>query len=1541
MAENTPKRRWGSRGARIGWALGFLLVVTASLWTRFDPWLRREARSSLESLLASLLLGEVHIDRVARLTLGGIEAEGVTVLDPGGRRVLYAKQLSLGLNAFALSTGTLHFTHGTLKDVSLLAIPSQHAAITLFDALSPEPSDEPGSAEGSSWLTVLFDHIHVERATLQGSVPGLANLSAKNLEARGKIRVDDQLHVTVSEAKSEVVAPYERPLALKGTTLQLDTGPLRIETHFRVAQGREQVRGMLVYKLPSSEAPQPAAATVDDALDLVLELAPISADLLLNLGVTVAQVLVPDLRGYVRLSGATRALAYRAALQSDAGPISVSGTLPEGGGVDLHFQSSGLALDRLIAYFPNVSLSLRVSAVGGPNEPARISIAAPTLNILGLGMHDAQVSGRYANDRFHFNDARVHYAGGRFDIAGWVDNDADLYVRLRANVPDVGRDPFVRRMGLSAGIVSDVQVAKAGYDLSFEGKLSVSHLRYKALVADALELVGEADFAESLERPKLRLKGKGSNVFIASYPLGQLNFTGTGKGGHYDGTLEARGSDGRTFSLALGYEERGARQHFVAHRFELRLPHRDPWRAEADVTLTPDGVEIAGVTLRNADQHLNMSGSFSYSKAYRVDALLSHFDLGGLRELIGVDLADLDGTVDGKLALTGVPKHPRIDAEATLKNGQFLGMQNLELTLGLIFAEGRFDLNTALRLPDGSTLALYTGGEPGQGDTWLDQIAAGNYQFGLDFKNVPFAVSKPWLGWLGIEPPPGTLSAMVRGAGSLHDPTLEIESEVRGLVLDGYDKLDIDMLLSHDGQKLALSKLHVADSRGPLVDISGSLSGSLSELVDIAALRASLGTREFDVKLSTPRRRLDELPAALRVDVPMPAILSAHLAQSAQGPTLALDALVGFPTAGSGIAACDGTFRRPELGIKAASSGDEARGTVEIKLDGDRLGGAKLLAEFPLKAWLTGERELSPPRTQLSADLATLASEELPVLCNYVAGPVSVKMSAEDAFSRPPNLRFTLSSSALQLAPHESQRQRLGALRNTRTMGKPFAAELSLSIEAQRVLFRGHMQQEQGSLSLSGSLPGAAFSQPESWPEGPLPVDILLSAKNAELAPFSIALPIPVRSAGALNGSARLRYDLRGEAPTLSGGLSLNHGSLVITPLGQQLSSVEARLRFERNVVRIERLSMNDFGGKFEGSGEIALDTLAKARLELGLSFKDFPLRNEGALVSKLTGKLLLRAEVDPDKTRAELTVKDLRVNLPSDLGMGLQDLDPHPSIAVIGEERPPPPEAPHLFELRVLAQKPPFRVLRSDLNAEVFTDITARYENPTLTLEGSAELKRGNFELYGRRFELQESRISFDHGDQLDPLVSLHATHKTGNAEIGVRVEGRLSAPKLSFTHSNPAITDTGTIIAALLGVRSGDPAVQNADASGAAAGMLAGATAGLLTERVRRELGGAVPVISMDPSGRGLRSTRIRAGLQLDQVIEKRLGNLRKIVRGAYVEGFVAPGATPGQTDNPHVPPQSRGGGLLELRFPADMVGSVEYRPVQNWRVDVAWEP
>ncbi|HEY6878726.1 MAG TPA: translocation/assembly module TamB domain-containing protein, partial [Polyangiales bacterium] len=396
-------------------------------------------------------------------------------------------------------------------------------------------------------------------------------------------------------------------------------------------------------------------------------------------------------------------------------------------------------------------------------------------------------------------------------------------------------------------------------------------------------------------------------------------------------------------------------------------------------------------------------------------------------------------------------------------------------------------------------------------------------------------------------------------------------------------------------------------------------------------------------------------------------------------------------------------------------------------------------------------------------------------------------------------------------------------------------------------------------------------------------------------------------------------------------------GTLVLGSLGQELSNVRGRLALHDDTISLESIELRDFDGRMNVGGKLVFAGLRELATELEIKLREFPIRRESAQVSRLTGAMKLRATTQPGRTRAELRFGDLRVNLPNDLGQGIQSLDPHPDIAVQGQKLPEKDGDPHRFELRVLAENPPFRVLRNDLSAEVSADLSVGY--PDLTLEGRVEIDRGNFELYGKRFELRESRLSFDASESLDPLVSINAVYQSGGDEIGVRVEGRLSAPRISFSHSNPAITDPGAIIAQLLGARASDPAVQNADATGAAAGILAGATAGLLTQSVRDEFGGAIPVLSLESNSQTLRSARIRAGVQLDQLIQ-RLGPLRRVITGAYVEGFVAPGAS-ATSVNPAIAPQSRGGGLLELRFPKDLVGTFEYRPVQNYRLDLAWEP
>ncbi|HEX5660529.1 MAG TPA: translocation/assembly module TamB domain-containing protein [Polyangiales bacterium] len=1491
--------------------------------------MRAWTRTTLEELLDSLLAGDVQIDRIERLSLGGVLAKGITVHDPQGRVVLRAKTLELGLAPLALLHGKLRFTHGRLEDGRIHAFPSEQAALSLFDAFLPVPSTAPKTEPSSGGLEVAFEAIHVLRCALYGAVPGLEGIDATLDEARGEIVVEDELRVRVWQVQARMRAPYA-DATIAQATYELDTGPLRMSVHARVQRPKDKLRLALTYSAPPD---------AKDHLDLRVALDPAQPELLSEIGLLPPDVLISPVRGSVHLAGPLEALDFSSGLSTDAGELSLRGALPRTGTTVIVIESRALALDKLIAWAPAITLGLGLDVQAPPEGPMRLALRAPKLDLMGVELSDAHAAATYEDERLTLGKSSVRYGGGKIDVSGRIDASAGFALRVRANVPDLARSPTVRETGLRGGIRTDVTIYREDGELIFDGSVGWVKPEYSFYGAtNEMVLEGVVRTDESLSKLSIDASGSSWGTTVLGYSVGDFDYKIKGASPKFSADFalidrRARSADAH-LELTLGKNDS---YRFVLFPAQVGVKDRAPWRAKADVTLDREAVTFNEVFLENGVQRLDLTGAYSFTKTYRVDSVLQHFDVGGLRELSGLDLADLDGVIDGKLALTGTPGHPRIDASGQLREGQFLGMTGLAVDMTMKSVEGRFDVDTQLFLADKSRLGVYAGGEPGEGADWSAQIMNGSYSFGLDFDRVPFEVARPWLAWMGIEPPPGTISASVRGAGSVQSPELDMKTEIHGLEWAPWPKLDLALDLTHDGGMLTLQRLEASDAHGQIAKLTGFLESRVHELFDPATLRTRLGTRPFELALAWQDRRLDLLPAPLRVDVPMPSSGSVRIAQTDEGPMLDVSSSLGWPVNTDGISAC-GTSRHPEAELTLNAVEGRTTAKLTARLDDEQLAMADFTADTPVAGWVSGVEALYLPRTSFTLNAETPNTEEIPLLCEYLTGPLRVDVSALDAFADPPELSVEVQSSSLQLVAAQSQVQRLGALRQARVLGNTFKLAASAGVDGPSFSMLADLtQREGGRLRVSGSIPREAVlptGQPQdTWPLAKLDIE----AVKSELSSLLIGLPISVRANGQLDGKAQLRYEFAQDKVGLGGALALSKGTLVIGSLGQELSDVGGRLALHDNVIELEDLEMRDFDGRLNVDGKLTFPGLRELDTNLTVRLREFPIRRESAQVSRLTGSMNLRATTTPERTLGELKFGELRVNLPNDLGQGLQSLDPHPDIAVKGQEAAEEDANPHRFELRVQAKDPSFRVLRNDLSAEVAADVTVRY--PSLSLEGGVEIDRGAFELYGKRFELRESRLAFDAGETIDPLVSINAVYQSGGDEIGVRVEGRLSSPRISFSHSNPAITDPGAIIAQLLGARPSDPRVQNADASGAAAGILAGATAGLLTQSVRDEFGGALPVLSLESNSQTLRTARIRAGVQLDQLIQ-RLGPLRRVVTGAYVEGFVAPGAS-GTPVDPAIPPQSRGGGLLELRFPKDLVGTFEYRPVQNYRLDLAWEP
>ncbi|MET0287381.1 MAG: translocation/assembly module TamB domain-containing protein, partial [Polyangiales bacterium] len=1460
-------------------SLAWLLVGAAiaapalafTLWyAPGTPYVRAWARKTLETLLDDLLVGDVQIDRIERLSLGGVLARGITVHDGQGRAVLRAKQLELGLSPLALLRLKLRFTHGRLEDARIHAIPSE-TSISLFDAFMPVPSASTAPPSSGGGLDVSFEAIHVLRAELYGAVPGVQGLDATLSEVRGEIVIADELRVRVWQVQGSVRAPYE-DTTITAATYDLETGPLRMHAHARVQRPEDSLRVALGYSAPPD---------AKDHLDLLVALEPAQPRLLSEIGLLPPDVLISPVRGHVHLAGPLDALDFSSGLRTDAGDLSVHGALPRAGNTVVVIESKQLALDRLIAYAPEISLGMKLDVQAPPDAPIRMTLRSPKISLLGVDLHDAGVSASYADERLTLSKASVRYGGGKIDVSGRIDASAGFALRVRANVPDLARSPVLRDTGLRGGIRTDITAYREDDQLIFDGSMGWVKPGYSFYGAtNEMVVEGVVRTDEAFARLSVDVRGSSWGTTVLDYPVGDFEYKIKGATPKFTADFalidrRARSADAH-LELTQGKDDS---YRFLLFPLQVGVKDREPWRAKADVTLSRDAVTFNEVFLGNGAQRLDLTGAYSYTKAYRVDSVLQRFDLGGLRELSGFDLADLEGTIDGKLALTGTPGHPRIDASGQLREGQFLGMTGLAVDLTLKSVEGRFDIDTQLVLPDKSRFGLYAGGEPGTGAEWGEQILKGNYSFGLDFDRVPFEVARPWLAWQGMEPPAGTISATVRGAGALDAPELDAKIEVHGLEWAPWPKLDLGLELEHDGGMATLHRFEASDAHGSIAKLTGFLESTMRELFDPETLRASLGTRPFELALGWDRRRLDQLPAPMRVELPMPSSGSLRVAQTDKGPAVDLNASIGWPEDTDGVAAC-GISRHPEAELTLSAVDGRTTAKLTARLDNEQLAMADVTAETPVGGWIAGTEPLFLPRTSFTLNAETPNTEEIPLLCEHVTGPLRVDVSALDAFAEPPELNIEVHSSSLQLVAAQSQVQRLGALREARVLGKAFKLDASAGVDGPSFSMLADLDQGAGSrLRVLGSLPREALfptgAPRESWPLAKFD----LEAVRSELSSLLIGLPIGVRASGLIDGKAQARYDFAQDKVGLGGALALSKGTLAIGSLGQELVDVRGRLMLHDEAIDVELLEARDFDGKLNIDGKLGFAGLRELATTLTVRLKEFPIRRESAQVSKLTGTMNLRATTTSERTRGELVVGDLRVNLPNDLGQGLQSLDPHPDIAVRGQEKPEQELDPHRIELRVLAKNPPFRVLRNDLSAEVGADLTVGY--PALTLEGAVEIDRGNFELYGKRFELRESRLAFDATSSLDPLVSINAVYQSAGDEIGVRVEGRLSNPHISFSHSNPAITDPGAIIAQLLGARAQDPAVQNADATGAAAGILAGATAGLLTQSVRDEFGGAIPVLSLESNSQTLKSARIRAGVQLDQLIQK-LGPLRKVITG-----------------------------------------------------------
>ncbi len=1593
-----------------------LLVLLASLLVSLLvhlslPEARSLARVLIEDLASDALRGDLDIGRVDELGLGRARFSDVVLYDEGHRVVIAIPELTVWPDLHRLlDDGTIRIAgaHAERPFVRLYTVDAagrldpDGLEVSLVQAFLPS---RPGDPDGEP-VHILLDGLRLEEARVVGDVPRYPGIVGDELDVYGRIDIEREVRIEVYDAHGRLTGPYPGETTLDRVVLDFTT---------------EWREGLDAYVIAHREGSRvDARVRLDDPGDGALRLAirawmdPLELETLARMGLVPEGALMGRVRGVATLEGPLDRLELRSALETDAGPLELAGTLEPSGRYRFQGRARGFDLDAIVPGVPPMLLdadaTLDLDRTSGSLAPPRVTLELAPFRVLGFVLPSLHAEGHLADDavvveRLVAPDLRDG-AGGTIAGEGRVGYDGSVRLALRLDVTDLGRDPNVARLvpGAHGAVVGDVRVESGPLAEAFryDVDVAVRGLQYGAVRARHLAARGEVSGDPAHPRVRMALSGEG--LVAGSVALGVFRAALRGGPERYQLSLDLSGGhpirSAHLEASALALQRGGFELEASALSLETdagRFAQASPSRVRVgSFGARFDAFALVGSARGGVAPRVSIEGAIGPARADGLRVAVSDFALEALAPQLGDALANLEGRLQGTLGVEGPLRAPSIVLEGSVAQLSFDRVRAADLVYRFSHDEGVLRARVEATLGDRGTILVdgpiaLSFDELFDRERWTRDADFGGVRFAVDQVGVPFI-----LPLLGVDNARLGIVGKFSMSGELHG-TLEHPSVDRFvLILDrvapeGWTPMRVKLELGLFDRALTLRHLWLADVDGEIALAEGRFSlpeGALP--ASVADAVAAISREPWNLALRLEPRRLQDWPRPLSRELPEGVTLGGSIAAAGgpEGAHARIDASLRWDTSGF----ADACARRepPTVQIVGETAPDAARPgrrgggdarhrrtrvVATVFADGRSIGSVELGAETPIDEWLARGELPDVPEVLASFTLDDVPLGRLPFTCAHAAGRASGRGSIT-LFSREPALTLDVDVNQLRIRDQGSGASRpYDVALRAMTTGADWSALAACAIVSEdgaprtpiaqcplaplavvaedrsdafaRASSSGVMPLE-GEAILRGAIP-IRFERSSPVPELGLERALFVDGRfsMAHLEPLLVAAPGLSRADAIGDGAIELTG--RAGELRLSGGLQLSEGSARILALGQQLEGIEGFLALRGNRVVIDRdhpVVASDPAGRIAVDGEIGFEGLLPTWMDLHVTPDGFPFRREGAVLANLFGEVGLRLRVGADGLDGELRTHAFDVRLPDRMAGSVMALEARREIQVIGEdafELAGTSEARYPYRLHLDASEP-FTVQRNDFTAELTAALDLVYADPELVVTGSAVLRSGTFEIFGKRFAITRGSLLFLEEAPLDPVIDLVATYlvpgRTGSS-ISIEVGGRLSDMTITFTSTETS--DVGEILALLVsGASSRSTEETAAEAGGQAANFVAGLTAGLLTLTLRRELGdvgNVVPAVSIETAG-DAGTLRARAYWDASMIIPD---FLRDVVLGASVEGFITSdrGGGVGGSSGASGTGGTGGGVTIELQFPYGLRSTGTYVPPQSWGADVLWQP
>ena len=511
-----------------------------------------------------------------------------------------------------------------------------------------------------------------------------------------------------------------------------------------------------------------------------------------------------------------------------------------------------------------------------------------------------------------------------------------------------------------------------------------------------------------------------------------------------------------------------------------------------------------------------------------------------------------------------------------------------------------------------------------------------------------------------------------------------------------------------------------------------------------------------------------------------------HLKLGLTNISLALLRSLGLPVPEGvdGIITADATvagpLENPQIGVVAKASGTALKDNFTLALSGDGGASGGRIDKFDFTTKRHGSLALSGKVFPTALDLAIEAkqlSTGLLKLWQVDVAPatLSSKLALTGSFEAPKfagTARYAAAPYAItaDFKTVEGQLQSdLRLLRDKKQLGK---AALSLPIAT-------YLNHETGT---------------------PLPLTGSVKAE-AEIAPFAVALDPSVHTVrGLLN--ADLTFSGTMDSPKANGFLTLTKAGYENSELGLKLSQVKLDLKANESGMTLNEFSATDGGkGRISMRGDARFGTGiigSGSSINLALDVNALQLVNRHDVDAGLTGKLTLTGSLSEMAAKGTLLISPLHVLL--------NQISSHsiPTIEVT--------EIQYQRDALVLKQPDAGPKISTDITIQVNKDSKVQGRGldtaldgavkvtgtvPDLAYNGKFKTIDGSYNLFGRKFVLEDGRVEFEDGRL---LLYIPGTYKGDTATIRAEIAGTLDELKITLS-STPAMAQEDIISWLLFG--------------------------------------------------------------------------------------------------------------------------------------------